>query len=242
GPVTDAEYIASLYDAEIRHVDDGIAELLASLDTLGLTEDTLVVLTGDHGESLYSHDIYFDHHGLYEDVIRVPLLIRNPSRIARDLVISPMAQHLDLVPTLLEATGAPSYDRAEGLSWWRALTGAEEGRGWSEIVCCECTWQAKWALRSDSAKLIVAREPDRHGNPEMELYDLAEDPLEEHNLAESRTAEAAWMRAQLEEWIAAGLKRVGRATDPLVAQGLTLGKRWDDWIPKTETAAKPPHS
>ncbi|HLV81286.1 MAG TPA: sulfatase, partial [Chthonomonadaceae bacterium] len=59
GPVTDAEYIASLYDAEIRHVDDGVAEILAALEEMGLAEETLVVLTGDHGESLYSHDIYF---------------------------------------------------------------------------------------------------------------------------------------------------------------------------------------
>src|SRR5579862_7866889 len=57
GPVTDAEYVASLYDAEIRHVDDGIAEILETLESTGLAEKTLVVITGDHGESMYQHDI-----------------------------------------------------------------------------------------------------------------------------------------------------------------------------------------
>ena len=66
GPVTDPEYIVSLYDAEIRHVDDGVSQLLAALDEMGLADDTLVLLTGDHGESMYQHDIFFDHHGLYD--------------------------------------------------------------------------------------------------------------------------------------------------------------------------------
>ncbi|HZO89512.1 MAG TPA: sulfatase [Chthonomonadaceae bacterium] len=230
GPVTDAEYIASLYDAEIRHVDDGVAELLDALEATGLAEDTLVVLTGDHGESLYHHDIYFDHHGLYEDTIHVPLLFRNPKKISAGTVLTPMVQHLDLAPTLLDAVGAAVPPSMEGRSLWPLLTGQAEKGGWDQVVCCECTWQAKWALRTETSKFILAREPDFHNTPPRELYDLAADPEETRNLAVERWEQAAEMEAELEAWIAAGLARTGRTEDPLRAQGITLGKRWYKWL------------
>ncbi|MCW3052678.1 MAG: Arylsulfatase [Chthonomonadales bacterium] len=227
GPVTDAEYVASLYDAEIRHVDDGIAEILATLEETGLAEDTLVVLTGDHGESMYQHDIYFDHHGLYDDITHVPLMCRLPGKITAGQAIEPMVQHFDIAPTLLEAAGAAIPAAMEGRSHWKALTGQNEPLGYPKVISCEATWQAKWAMRTDDTKFILAREPDRHGMPPRELYDLINDPGEAHNLADERQEQAAEMEAELEAWIAAGLARTGRAEDPLRTQGITLGKRWN---------------
>ncbi len=227
GPVTDAEYIASLYDAEIRHVDDGIAQVLAALDETGLADNTLVVITGDHGESMYQHDIYFDHHGLYDDIIHVPLLMRLPGRIPAGNSIAPMVQHLDLAPTLLQAVGAAIPAPMEGRSLWPLATGATTDGGWDRIFCCESTWQSKWALRTDNRKLILSRAQDHHGMPSRELYNLNADPDETHNLAAENPAEAAKMEAELETWIAAGLERNGRAMDPLVEQGITLGKKWN---------------
>src|SRR5262249_37231051 len=153
------------YDAEIRHVDDGIAELLDALDATGLAENTLVVLTGDHGESLYQHDIYFDHHGLYEDTIHVPLLFRLPGKIAPETVVAPMPQHLDLAPRLLSAAGASVPASMEGKDLWPQLIGQAEPSGWERVVCCESTWQAKWAVRTETEKFILAREPDQHNMP-----------------------------------------------------------------------------
>jgi arylsulfatase len=226
GPVTDAEYVASLYDAEIRHVDDGIAELLGGLDSIGLTEETLVVLTGDHGESLYQHDIYFDHHGLYDDVIHVPLLMRAPQSIRPGQTIAPLVQHLDLAPTLLEAAGAPIPPSMEGRSLWPLATGQTESGGWDRVIACENTWQSKWAVRTPTTKFILAREPDRHQMPPRELYDLTVDPEETTNLVEVRPEEAVMLEAGLEAWIEAGLQKTGRAEDPLRAQSITLGKKW----------------
>ncbi len=226
GPVTDAEYVASLYDAEIRHVDDGIAQVLAVLEETGLVEETLVILTGDHGESMYQHDIYFDHHGLYDDITHVPLICRMPGRMAPGQTISPLVSHLDIAPTLLEAAGIAVPPSLEGRSHWKSLTGLEEPLGVKHVISCESTWQAKWAVRTETAKFILAREPDRHGMPPRELYDLTTDPGETLNLAEDRPGQVAEMEAGLEAWIAAGLKKTGRSEDPLRAQGITLGKRW----------------
>jgi arylsulfatase A-like enzyme len=226
GPVTDAEYIASLYDAEIRHVDDGIAQILDTLNASGLTDDTMVILTGDHGESMYQHDIYFDHHGLYDDVVHVPLVMRLPGRIPEGTTVRPMVQHLDLAQTILEAASAKAPAAMEGKSLWPLATGEAHDGGYDRVVCCESTWQSKWALRTEHHKLIVAREQDHHNMPPRELYDLKNDPDETCNLALEKWELTATMEAELEEWICAGLARHGRTDDPLRVQGITLGKRW----------------
>jgi arylsulfatase len=226
GPVTDAEYIASLYDAEIRHVDDGIAQILDTLDACGLTEETLVVITGDHGESMYQHDIYFDHHGLYEDIIHVPLLMRCPGRIPPGRIAHPMVQHLDIAPTVLEAIDAKTPTTMDGRSLWPLATGVRDDGGWERVFCCESTWQSKWALRTQNKKFILSRQQDFHNMPPRELYDLLADPHETHNRAIEHWEEAAVMEADLEAWIAANLAKTGRTEDPLQVQGITLGKKW----------------
>ena len=228
--MTDAEYVASLYDAEIRHVDDGIAQILATLDETGLAENTLVVITGDHGESMYQHDIYFDHHGLYDDVIHVPLIMRLPGSVTAGNSIFPMVQHLDVMPTLLEAAGAHPPEGMDGSSLWPLATGRAEDSNCHRVICCENTWQSKWAMRTDTHKFILSRQPDRHNMPPRELYDLVSDPEETCNLAQTHPELAGEMETELESWIALGLARTGRTEDPLRAQPITLGRRWNEWL------------
>lgn len=227
GPVTDPEYIVSLYDGEIRHVDDGVAALLEALDESGIADDTLVLLTGDHGESMYQHDIFFDHHGLYEENIRVPLILRWPNRLPAGRRAAPFVQQLDYAPTFLHWAGAEVPANMEGKDFGPLAAGNDETPLWDRIVCCESTWQCKWAVRTDRHKLILAREPDHHGMPMRELYDLEADPREERNLADQEADLADSLESWLEEWIAAGLARAGREEDPLRVQGVSLGKRWE---------------
>ena len=253
GPITDADYVSSLYDAEIKRVDDGIADLLAALDRLELADNTLVILTGDHGESLTEHDIYFDHHGLYEPTVHVPLLMRLPGAIAPHSTVTPLVQHLDLAPTILDACSSVVSDSSsnsspdllsrdkrqskpiapmDGRSLWPLATGQTTQGTWDRVYSCESTWQSKWSMRTEDLKLIVSLLPDRHHMPMRELYDLTEDPNELTNLAEVRPELADIMEAELEAWIADNLARTGRTEDPLRVQGISLGKRWDDWVKK----------
>jgi arylsulfatase A-like enzyme len=75
-------HIVSLYDEEVSAVDERVAELLEEVDQLGLRDDTLVILTGDHGEELYDHSFYFFHAwSIYESVLHVPLLMRWPGHL-----------------------------------------------------------------------------------------------------------------------------------------------------------------
>ena len=221
GPVTDAEYVKALYDQEVRHMDDGIGEMLAALDDLGLTEDTLVIFVADHGESLDEHGIYFEHHGLYDSTLHVPFLVRWPGRVAEGRRLPQMFQTHDIAPTILEACGLAAPPAMDGRSFWKDLTGEQEG-GRDKIFSLECTLQAKWSLRTSDYKFILAREPDFYGTPMRELYDLKADPGENHNRVDELPEVAARMEAELEGWISKRLAELGRTEDPLREQGITM--------------------
>ena len=217
--ITDSAYIVALYDGEVRYADEGVGALLDALEETGISEETLVVITSDHGESLTEHDILFEHHGLYDCTIRVPLIIRGLGR-HRGVRIQRMVQLTDLTRTILELAGAEFPEGLEG----RNLNAGGNG----VIVAEECTWQAKWALRSEEYKFILARAPDLHGAPMRELYDLREDPEELRNLAEEKPQLARVLEEELEAWICRRIEAHGLAGDPLQIQGVTLAKRWLD--------------
>lgn len=223
GPITDAEYIEALYDQEIRHLDEGVGELLATIDELGLRDNTLVAFVADHGESMTEHNIYFEHHGLYDSVIHVPFILRLPGKVQAGARRPNIFQMHDVAPTLLEATGVEIPDEMDGISAWDLATGASDEGGREYAISVECTWQAKWSLRSDRHKLILARQPDMYGNPPRELYDLQTDPGEERNLADEEPELAANLEAELEGWISRRLEELGKPQDPIVEQGVTIG-------------------
>lgn len=226
GAVTDAEYVIALYDQEIRYLDEGIGELLAALDELGLAENTLVLLTADHGESMTEHGIFFEHIGLYEATVHVPLIVRWPGHLPGGVRLPQMFEMDDLAPTILDAVGLPIPGAMEGRSFWKLLTGEAEEGGRQWVISLECSWQAKWSLRTDRYKFILAREPDFYDSPARELYDLESDPGEERNVVEERPDIAARMETELEGWIADRLQALGRSEDPLREHGLSLGQVW----------------
>lgn len=224
GHVTDADYIEALYDGEVRYTDEGVGELLDALDALGLADDTLVVIMGDHGELFYRHGIFFDHHGLYDGNLRVPLLFRHPALAPAR--VPQLAAHVDIAPTLLAQCGVAIPPEMEGVDLSPWLRGATEEAIRPFVVSAECTWQMKWSIRTPTHKLIAAREPDFYGTPMRELYDLCADPGEFDNRAEAEPGRVAALEEQLDGWIAAKMAANGLHQDPLVAHGLTLGRAW----------------
>ncbi|MBN2308246.1 MAG: sulfatase [Candidatus Hydrogenedentes bacterium] len=226
GNITDAEYIAALYDGEIRYCDEGIGQLLKAVDRLGLRESTLVVVMSDHGELMYRHGVFFDHHGLYDGNVRIPFIVRHPE--AGPGVVEHLAAQVDIAPTVLDACGLEIPKAMEGFSLvpWIRGESAEPLRDF--VVCQECTWQMKWAIRTLTHKFILAREEDFYRTPMRELYDLGADPAELHNIAGEDPGTAERLEGQLEAWIADKMAANGLSEDPLVASGLTLGRAWKE--------------
>jgi arylsulfatase A-like enzyme len=223
--LTDADRVRAAYDQCIKYTDDAIGEVLACLDELGIADETLVVAMGDHGESMTEHDIYFEHHGLYEPTLRVPLLMRWPGHIPTGQRIPALVQHSDLLPTMLEAASLDIPAGVDGHSLWPLLRGeAASVRPWA--IAEECTWQMAWCIRTERYKLILYRQPGLHNTPMRELYDLQADPGETRNRALEEWELAQHLESEFERWLGHEMEKHGLTQDPLIEQGITLGKRW----------------
>jgi arylsulfatase A-like enzyme len=217
--IEDLEWCRAQYDAEVRALDDAIAELLDHLDGLGVLENTLVVVLGDHGESLGEHGVFFEHHGLYDVTIRPPLILCAPGRVAAGRRVESVVMTPDLAPTILDLLGLPVPASMEGRSLTGLLAGQPRHPPRRKVVASEATWMCKWAYRTDEYKLIVAREPDLYGGPPVELYDLAGDPGETVNLAEVRPDVRDALHTEFEGWLGRRLAALGRRRDPVKAHG-----------------------
>ena len=226
GLITDPDYVTAMYDAEIRYVDDGIGQIVNVLEELGLRENTLVLLMGDHGESMAEHGIYFDHFGLYDCTIHVPFIASWPGHLPSGKRLSPMFQINDIAPTILDAVGIAPAEGIEGSSLWPMLTGASTSGGRDRVISVEATWQAKWSLRTPQYKFILDREVEHPSFPHHELYDLSVDPDETCNLVALQPHLASEMEAELEEWIARRVSELGLDEDPLISEGAVLKSTW----------------
>jgi arylsulfatase A-like enzyme len=211
--VTDADFVIAQYDGAVAYMDTCIQRILTRLDELGLSKDTLVVLNGDHGETLTEHECYFDHHGIYDCTLHVPLIMRLPGRLPEGNRIAGYSSHQDLVPTMLELLGVKADIRFDGRSLMPVVRGRRVSNA-SEYYITEATWMRKHGWRTSEWKLIVALEPDFHGKPETELYNLVEDPEENINRAKRDPVIVRAFTDRMNAWIAKREKETGR-TNPM---------------------------
>jgi len=113
--VRDIEFVRAQYDAEVAYTDLCVAHVLNRLEELSLADETLLIVGADHGEELDDHGCWFDHHGLYDTNVRVPLLMRLPPRLPAGHVVKGMTCLLDVAPTILDLVGAPEIAARERL-------------------------------------------------------------------------------------------------------------------------------
>lgn len=196
GAVTDARFIDSLYDGAVAYMDAAIGRLFTALDDLGLADNTVVVFTADHGETLNEHDCWYDHHGLYDPNLVVPLIIRAPGKVPAGLRVDPWVQTKDMAPTMLELLGVDAGLEFDGRSLLPLARG-EPFAPESELYLTEATWMRKHGWRTPEWKLIRALEPDFHFKPEVELYQLVRDPEELDNVAEREPGVVALLEERM---------------------------------------------
>ena len=206
---TDKDYVIAQYDGELAYMDACIANILTSVSKLGLEEDTLIVFDSDHGETLYDHGCYFDHHGLYEPTLHIPLAFVWPGHVPDGLMIDQQCYMKDITPTILDLMNMRSKIKFDGRSltpWMYGLSRETE----PETYITEATWMRKHGWRTPQWKLIHALEPDFHFKPEVELYDLVADPDENHNVAEEQPDVVKMLEERMQEHIAKRTKKTGR--------------------------------
>ena len=210
---TDAEYIIAQYDASIAYMDLCINRILERLKALGKLDDTIVVFVSDHGETLYDHDCYFDHHSIYDNVLVVPFAIRY-SGLGYVGHVPDYTQLKDVMPTILSLCGIDSGLKLDGRDMTAAIRG-EEVEQESEFYITEATWMRKHGWRTPEWKLMIALEPDFHFKPPVELYNLINDPGELNNIADSEPEVVKFLTERMEAHIKKREAQTGRP-DPVL--------------------------
>jgi arylsulfatase A-like enzyme/Tfp pilus assembly protein PilF len=183
------------YAGEIAYVDDQIGRVLQWLDGRGLTDRTIVIAIGDHGESLNEHGE--GTHGLfiYDATTRVPFIVRAPFTATRGRRVPGAVRSEDVTPTILDLVGQPSPKEAQGRSLVPLLTGATRDLNldaYTESLYARnhYGWSELRSIRSGRFKYIATTRP--------ELYDLERDPGELKNLYAERRPLADRMAAELD--------------------------------------------
>jgi len=189
------------YDGEIAFVDAIVASVLDRLRGAGLLDRTLVVLTGDHGESLGEHGETTHSMFVYEGAIRVPLVFWRPGLVPAGRVVRDPVRLVDVAPTILDLVGAPALAAPQARSLVPLLEGRSAGPSppaYSETLLPKfyMNWAPLRSFRDSRYKLIDA--------PRPELYDLANDPGETTNLYAERRSTAEALREGLVRLAASG--------------------------------------
>ncbi|TWU05863.1 sulfatase [Stieleria varia] len=174
-PNDDAEFATEVrkhYAACVSYADASVGRVLSRLDSLGLRDDTIVVLWGDHGWHLGEHAVW-GKHTLFEESLRSPLVIRVPGMQQAGMKTDSIVETLDVFPTLCELTRLPIPEFVDGVSLVPILN-SPDAAGHDAV-----SYNAHRTLRTDSHRLVL------HRSGEAELYDHTVDPGETKNIASS---------------------------------------------------------
>jgi arylsulfatase A-like enzyme len=191
----DLARLGELYQGEIAFVDAQLGALLDHLGRVGVAEDTIVVVAGDHGESFGEHGDWAHGLRVFETEIRVPLLLHYPPRLPAGVVVTAPVQLIDVLPTLLDLSGLKAKQLVQGTSLLPLLDGTDPGdsrAAFTELAdrsyLSVLTW-GDWKLVRDTAK-------DR-----LQLYHLTGDESERSDLAATQPQTTREMLARLQDMI-----------------------------------------
>jgi arylsulfatase A-like enzyme len=197
-------YLESRYRGEVHQNDRAFGALLDALRSRGLLQESLVVFLADHGEELLDHGGTEHAKTLYQELVRVPLVVRLPGGRRGGTRDPAPVQQIDLVPTLLRFAGVRRPEDLSGRDLAERWLGAAPPEPFPPLIFSEERFAVvdKYAVRAGPLKLILNNDgPElwRAGTHE-EVYDLARDPGEHANLAASRPVSLAFLRQELERF------------------------------------------
>jgi arylsulfatase A-like enzyme/predicted negative regulator of RcsB-dependent stress response len=183
------------YDAEIAYVDQQIERLVDFLESQDLKDQTLIVVAGDHGESLGEHDEQYHSMMVYNSTMRIPLIANHPKLCSPNRRVSTPVSLVDIFPTILDCVGVDSPQPVSG----RSLKGSLQGQslepvplyGETEEPFFEAGWSPLQSVTTEQWKFIRTTR--------VELYDLKNDPAEEHNLATEKHDQVQELKETLAE-------------------------------------------
>ncbi len=202
-PLPSRAGLAEKYDYEIAFADSWAGRVVEAVDKNGLTDSTLVVVLSDHGEAFGVHQVagqkmYFHGQTLYDELLRVPVIMRLPG--AKPVAIDDPIMLIDLGPTVLDMLGLAIPDQMVGRSVLPRVFGEplESRASYSQLMPAP-SWNHEWTamVTADGEHKLIYRMSDRS----FELYNLKTDPEEKRDLYSSQKDVAEKLREELARWI-----------------------------------------
>jgi len=174
----DVEYLKCLYDGEIRYADSQIGKIMEQMKALGLLDNTILIITADHGEEFLEHGRLLHGQTLYRELTHVPLILRYPPAVKPGRIRTAV-ETTDIVPTVLDLAGIQVPPGLDGTSLAPLIRSGDEGQhprktfSWADHITYRCV-----SIQAGNWKFIKTTFPSL-----KELYDLNQDPNEKNNLA-----------------------------------------------------------
>jgi arylsulfatase A-like enzyme len=186
----DRAYLEALHDGEITQSDTAFATFIADLKAAGLYEKSAVIVVSDHGDEFNEHGGLGHGHSVYQELVRIPLMIRAPGRMPKGKVVEADVEMMDLYPTMMELLGVPLGAPTERMQGTSLVPLAWDEVGSSPRAALTVDGQAARGLKVARYRLVAA-------GGKLELYDQIEDRLEQKDVAAARPIALRQMRSVL---------------------------------------------
>ncbi len=205
------------YDAGVRYADEHAGRLLNALANEGVLDETIIMVSADHGENLGELNIYGDHQVADAITNRVPMVVRWPGVTDRQAGRSDagLIYQYDFAATLIEGLGGEVPDNWDGRSFHPSFkAGREDGRDY--LVIAQNVWSCQRSVRWKDYLCVRSYHDGYHGFPDIMLFNVKEDPHEQHNLAEEKPELVNTAMAMLAEWQAQMARTATHHRDPML--------------------------
>jgi arylsulfatase A-like enzyme len=226
----DVEGLKALYDGEIGYVDSRLGALVGRLGRDGVLDRAVLAFGADHGEAFMEHGRVLHVSSLYDELIRVPLVLRAPGRVPAGMRVKAMVRNLDIAPTLLDLAGLAPPPSFEGRTLLPLLEGRDQGGrtafSHTDMTSHEKLFAARmpnlnralfdvlFMARTDRWKVVYSRRRSAY-----ETFDLYADPRETRNLHPSTDADARALKEALDAWVRAVPESAPDAATPKLPPG-----------------------
>jgi arylsulfatase A-like enzyme len=191
-PARDVQRLRAIYDSAISYADALIGDLLAALDKLGLADQTMIVITADHGDELFEEHRCGHGASLRDSLARVPMIVHYPARVP-GRVVDEGTEGIDILPTILDTAGIEIPDGFQGRSLREVAAG--EGAGWptpsfaSQFEYAFAVRIGRWKARVGKSAVPI-------------VHDMVADPDERKDLSRVRPVERRYLTDQLGFYLA----------------------------------------
>jgi len=193
----EADYIMAVYDGAINYVDGQLGKVFEKLTQLGIDDNTIIIITADHGEAFKEHGKLDHCYKPYIELVHVPLIIKGPG-IPKNIIYENCVQHIDIVPTILEILNIPQRKESQGRSLLPLINNYEIEQDLKTYSSGQDRAQRTFSmsLRTKEWTYIT----DRDGKDE--LYHRINDPKEQNNVIKKRPLIAQELKQELADFIA----------------------------------------